>query len=110
MKFTFKLDLVKTSNKGEKKANKPVSFEKLPFLILAKSFKEVNEILKFFKKNNLTSEKKDTKNCMYKYHLHLLIQEKFSRSKKHFYIYRLRKLKIYKKLSMVKTNPSQESI
>jgi len=80
--------------------------KKLPLPIPAKLFKEVNEILKFFKKNNLTSEKKDTKNYMHKYHLYLLIQEKFSRSKRHFQIYRLRKLKIYKKLSMVKANPS----
>jgi len=46
-KFTPKLNIVKTSNKGKKKADKPASFEKLPPSILAKLPKEVNEILKF---------------------------------------------------------------
>jgi len=46
-KFTPKLNIVKTSNKGKKKADKPASFEKLPLPILAKLPKEVNEILKF---------------------------------------------------------------
>jgi len=61
LKFTSKLNPVNTSNKGEKKADKPASFKKLSSPILAKLPKEVNEILKFFKKNNPTSEKKDTK-------------------------------------------------
>jgi len=52
LKFTPELNLVKTSSKGEKNMKKPVSVERLPLPIPAKSSKEVNKISKFFKKNN----------------------------------------------------------
>ena len=41
--------------------DKPTSFVKLPPPILTKMPKEVNEISKFFKKNNQPTEKKNTK-------------------------------------------------
>ena len=47
--------------------DKPTSFVKLPPPILAKMPKEVNEISKFFKKNNQTTEKKTQKKHMHKY-------------------------------------------
>ena len=46
-------------NKSSKSADKPASFNRLPPLIPAKLLKEVNEILKFFKKNIQTNKKKD---------------------------------------------------
>ena len=61
MKFTPKLDPVKTSSKGEKNIEKLINVERLPLSILAKSPKEVNEISKFFKKNNLTHGNKETR-------------------------------------------------
>jgi len=45
-KFTSKLNLVKTNNKGKENIEKPVSIERLPPPIPAKLPKEVNEILK----------------------------------------------------------------
>ena len=49
-----------TSNKNNKNKNmdKPTLFHKLPPLILAKSPKKINEISKFFKKNNDKKEQK----------------------------------------------------
>jgi len=59
-KFTLKVNKVKTNkSKSSKDINKPAIFNKLPSSILAKSFKKVNEILKFFKKNIQKNEKKD---------------------------------------------------
>jgi len=59
-KFTPKINKVKTNkSKSSKNADKPATFNRLPPLILAKCSKEVNEILKYFKRNSQTNEKKD---------------------------------------------------
>jgi len=52
LKFTPKLNLVKTRSKGEKNIEKPMSVKRLLLPIPAKSLKKVNEISKFFKTNN----------------------------------------------------------
>jgi len=54
-KFNPKLNLAKSSKRGEKNTDKPV----LP--ILVKSPKEVKKISKFFKANNSTHRNKDTR-------------------------------------------------
>ena len=60
-KFTLKLNLAKSSKRGEKNTDKPVSIERLPLLIPAKLPKEVKEISKFFKANSLTHGNKNTR-------------------------------------------------
>ena len=60
-KFTSKLNPVKTNNRDKENMEKPVSIERLPPPISAKSPKEVNEISKFFKKNNLTNGNRNTR-------------------------------------------------
>ena len=101
-----------TSNKNTKKKNmdKPASIFRLPPPISAKSGdlpKEVNKISKFFKKNN---NKKEQKNCILKLQLLLILPEKFWKSKKCFLTYRPKKLRIYKKSSVVKIKPNLDSI
>ena len=61
MKFTPKLNLVKTSSKGEKNIEKPANIKKLLPSIPAKLPKKVNKISKFFKKNNSTHRNKETR-------------------------------------------------
>ena len=57
--FTSKVNEVKTNkSKSSKDVDKPAIFNKLTSLILTKSSKKINEILKFFK-NMQTNEKKD---------------------------------------------------
>ena len=46
-------------SKSSKDADKPATFNKLPSLILVKSYKDINKILEFFKKNIQTNEKED---------------------------------------------------
>ena len=59
-KFTPKVNKVKTNkSKSSKDADKPTTFNKLSPSIPAKLLKEVNKILKFFKKNMQTNKKKD---------------------------------------------------
>ena len=53
-KFTSKTNLVKIRKKEEKTTNKLTSIEKLLSPIPAKSFKEMNEISKYFKPTKLT--------------------------------------------------------
>ena len=60
-KFTFKVQEIKNKSKNNKQTNKPASFVKILPPILAKTFKEVKEISKFFKKNSQLIEKKDIK-------------------------------------------------
>lgn len=60
-KFTPKLNPVKTSKRGEKNMDKPVSIKRLLLPIPAKSPKEVKEISKFFKATNLTYGNEDTR-------------------------------------------------
>ena len=50
-KFTPKLHKTNTKKKNKKQTNKLASFVKILLLIPAKSPKEAQEILKFFKKN-----------------------------------------------------------
>ena len=59
-KFTPKVNKVKTNkSKSSKDTDKPTTFNKLSPSIPAKLLKEVNKILKFFKKNMQTNKKKD---------------------------------------------------
>jgi len=60
-KFTLKLNLAKSSKRGKKNTDKPVSIKRLPLPIPAKLPKEVKEISKFFKANNLTHRNKNTR-------------------------------------------------
>ena len=60
-KFTFKVNLIKTRKKEKKNMDKPVSFERLSLLILAKLPKEVKGISKFFKTINSAYRNKDTR-------------------------------------------------
>jgi len=48
-KFTLKVNLIKNGKKCNKNTDKPVSITRLSLPILAKSPKEVNKILKYFK-------------------------------------------------------------
>ena len=50
-KFIPRINPENNSKKRETQINKPTSIERLPSLISAKSPKEVNEILKYFKSN-----------------------------------------------------------
>ena len=59
-KFTLKINEVKANkSKSSKNTNKPATFNRLPPPIPAKLPKEINEILKYFKKNNQTNKKKN---------------------------------------------------
>ena len=58
--FISKLNKIKP-NKNKKKPDKSASFIKLPPPIPAKTPKKVNEISKYFKKNNQPIEKKNTR-------------------------------------------------
>ena len=60
-KFTSKLNPVKTNNRDKENMEKPVSIKRLPPPISTKSPKEVNEISKFFKKNNLINGNRNTR-------------------------------------------------
>ena len=51
---TLKTNPVKSSKSKEKDTNKPASIERLPLPISTKTFKEVNEISKFFKTKKLS--------------------------------------------------------
>lgn len=48
-KFTLKINPINNSKKDNKNTDKPMSIKRLPLPIPAKSPKEVNEILKYFK-------------------------------------------------------------
>jgi len=57
-KFMPKINTSNTSkDNNSKSADRPVSINRLPPLIPAKSSKEVNKISKYFKKNNQSKEK-----------------------------------------------------
>ena len=56
------LNLVKISHRNKKNIEKLINIERLSLSILTKLSKEVNEISKFFKKNNLTHGNKKTRN------------------------------------------------
>ena len=54
---TSKVNLIKNKEKGDKNIIKPVNIKRLLLSILAKSPKEVKEILKYFKAINLAQAK-----------------------------------------------------
>ena len=57
-KFNLKINKMNNSkNKQNKNVNKPVTFNKLLFLILAKLSKEMNKISNYFKKNSKLIDK-----------------------------------------------------
>ena len=95
-------------SKSGKNADKPATFNRLPPPIPAKLPKKVNKISKYFKKNNQTNEKKD----QIKLYAQALTPLNNTREvlKKCFLIYRQKKMKTFKKLSIVKINLNQEFI
>ena len=60
-KFTSKLHETNMKTKNGIQVDKPASFVKIPLSIPMKLPKEVQEILKFFKKNTQPTERKDTR-------------------------------------------------
>ena len=107
-KFTSKIQKIKKSSKDKKLIDKPVSFIKLPSSISVKSSNKVNKISKYFKKN---IKKKDQKNYMLRLLLLLLtLLGKLWKSRKYSLIYKIKKLKTFKKSLGVRTNPNQNSI
>ena len=85
-KFMPKINTSNTSKgNNSKSADKPVSINRLPPLISAKSPKEVNKIFKYFKKNNQSKEKTKFKQLLL---LQSTTLEKFLKSRKLSLIYR----------------------
>jgi len=60
-KFTPKVQEIKHKPKNDKQTDKLANFAKLSPPIPAKTFKEVKEISRFFKRNSQLTEKKDTR-------------------------------------------------
>jgi len=90
--------------------DKPTSFVKLPPPILAKMPKEVNEISQFFKKNNQPTEKKNTKKTYAQVSSLTTNTREVLKIKEIFPNLQAKKIKIFKKSSMVKVSLSQESV
>ena len=85
-KFIPKINTSNTSKvNNSKSADKPVSINRLPPLISAKSPKEVNKIFKYFKKNNQSKGKTKFKQLLL---LQSTTLEKFLKSRKLSLIYR----------------------
>jgi len=110
VKAQFTLKINEGSNIKNSKysnTNKPALIFKLPSPILVKLPKKVNKISKYFKKN---IKKKDQKNHMFRLLLLLILLGKLWKSRKSSLIYKIKKLKTFKKSSEMRTNPNLNSI
>ena len=108
--FTPRLSEIKTNNKSKKKIDKPTSFVKLPSLIPAKISKEVNEISKFFKKDNQLIKKKDTKESYVQVSSSTTNMRAVLKIKEMFPNLQAKEIENIKKSSMAKISLSKESI
>ena len=90
--------------------DKPTSFVKLPSLIPAKISKEVNEISKFFKKDNQLIKKKDTKESYVQVSSSTTNMRAVLKIKEMFPNLQAKEIENIKKSSMAKISLSKESI
>ena len=104
MKFTSKIHKVKKKSSKKDLIDKLASFANIPPPIPAKTLKEVNEILKYFKKNNQYKDKNKIKKL---YVQALLFSSNVKEIlKKPFQIFKPRKSKISRKSSNIMVKPN----